>query len=342
MKNFKRKLSAIALSTIFATMQVSFASTDIGLGSDHGGAVIDSHSGGLVNIDGVGTSTVDLNFNANTHVKWDTLNVDNGETLNFNAVGGANGLTILNTVQNNMTGVYGQINANSGIGQLIISNPNGVFFDGAKFMTAADCDLTVTTQNMSNLSVNDLSNAKFSQLYDSSNNLIPVRIINNSDFNVGGDYTIIAPLIDMSSSKITANTLKLVTANGQDYVQLSAVTPVNNKGVTFLEAMNIDGDVVITNDVGAMTTTKGGTINGNLTVNTAGNTILNKEDGNQKLIVNGDTNITSKGVQTFFRNADVAGDLNVSSSGGFVDVGNVNVDGDANLTTTGVETRAGH
>ena len=90
MKNFKRKVSALVLSTLFASMQVSYAA---GL-SD---AAINKIEGGYAG-QVAGNGSLDLNFNGNAHVNWDHLNVNKGESLNFNAVGGANGLTILNTV----------------------------------------------------------------------------------------------------------------------------------------------------------------------------------------------------------------------------------------------------
>ena len=127
MKNFKRKLSALVMTTLFASMQVSYAAIDTGLGVGNGGAVINNTSGGFVNMT-TGNGSANLNFDNNSHINWDTLNVNKNESLNFNAVNGAKNLTILNTVNQGMTKVYGQINANNGIGKLIISNPNGMLF----------------------------------------------------------------------------------------------------------------------------------------------------------------------------------------------------------------------
>ena len=146
MKSLKKKISALVLTTLFASMQLSYASIDTGLGAGHGGAVINDSQGGFVGIDGVGTGNVDLNFDGNTHINWDTLNINKGENLNFNAVNGANGITILNTVNSGMSTIYGQISANSGIGKLIISNPNGMLFNGATFDAAGD--VMLTTQPM--------------------------------------------------------------------------------------------------------------------------------------------------------------------------------------------------
>ena len=130
MKNIKKKVSALVLTTMFAMMQVS-AAIDTGLGVGNGGAVINNAAGGFTGVE-KGTNSATLNFNANSHVNWDTLNINKGEALNFNAESGVKGITVLNTVNQGMSNIYGQINANQGIGKLIISNPNGVLFDGAK------------------------------------------------------------------------------------------------------------------------------------------------------------------------------------------------------------------
>ena len=86
MKNFVKKLSAIVLSTVFASTQV-FASTvftgDIGLGEGNGGASINSATGGYLGTETDGT-TATLYFDGDSHVNWDTLNVNGDETLNFN------------------------------------------------------------------------------------------------------------------------------------------------------------------------------------------------------------------------------------------------------------------
>ena len=212
MKNFVKKVSALVLTTMFASMQISWASIDTGLGNGLGGAVIDKIDGGFAGIN-KGNGSADLNFSGDAHVNWGSLNVNKGESLNFNAVGGSNNLTILNTVNNGMSTIYGQINANSGIGKLIISNPNGVLFDGAKFTTAGD--VMVTTQPMTATFIDgkmDVSKVATS---------LPVGVINiqDSDFSVGGEFNILAPSINVVQSAInTQNGLKLITANGQDYL----------------------------------------------------------------------------------------------------------------------------
>ena len=336
MKNLRRKLSALAVTALFASMQVSYAVIDTGLGGGNGGAVINNTTGGFVDIT-KGNGSADLNFNGNSHVNWDSLNVNKGESLNFNAVDGANNLTILNTVNQGMSKIYGQINSNSGIGKLIISNPNGMLFDGAKFTTAGD--LQLTTKDLSNVRVEDLGNlnidnAKFTKLYDDNGKLISIKIDNNSDFRVGGDYSIVAAGINAANSAITAKTVKLVTANGQDFLALGATAPIKAQTVARLSAMNINGDLYITNEAGALALENGGTINGNVKINTEGNVSLNRTNNNKKLTVNGNMDVKGNGARMFLRNAEVDGNLNMTNGGGFLDVGDVHVTKNAKLTTT--------
>ena len=333
MKNLKKKISALVLSSVFATMQISYATIDTGLGNGIGGAVINNTQGGFVDVT-TGAGSADLNFNGNAHVNWDSLNLNKGESLNFNAVDGANNLTILNTVNHGMSQIYGQINANSGIGQLIISNPNGVLFDGAHFTTAGDA--MITTQDMSNLKIEDLSNAKFTKLYQEGK-LIPIQI-KDSTFNIGGDYSIVAAGINAANSTISAKTVHLVTANGQDYLALGETQPTKDQTVTRLTAMNINGDLYVTNDVGAFEIVDGGTVNGNVKVLTSGNVIMNKENNGNKLVMNGDVDVKGNGAQMFLRNSDVDGNLRMASGGGFLDVGDINVTKDATLITRDVST----
>ena len=332
MKNLKK--SAVALCAVFASMQIAFAGqfdgVDVGLGKDLGGSQINHATDGLIDITGKGSGNVGLIFNDNTHINWEHLNVGDGESLNFSAQNPNSNLTILNTVNSGMTNVYGTINASSGIGQLIISNPNGVLFDGAHFTTAGD--VMITTQDMSNLKLEDLNNAKFTQLWQDGK-LIPIRI-NNSIFEVGGNYNIIAAGIDAANSTISADTVKLVTANGQDYLALKQPVPDTNDRTMSLKAVTINGDLYITNGAGAVEVSEGGTFNGNLNVNSKGDVVLNKDANGKKLTINGDADINGSGAQMYLRNADVIGNLNMKNGGGFLDVGNIHVTKNATLTTT--------
>lgn len=340
MQNLKNKLSAAVLSTLLlSTMYISVNASpiDTGLGNGNGGAVINGATGGFAGINGQGTGNVDLNFNGNAHVNWDSLNVNKGESLNFNAINGSNNLTILNTVNKGMSNIYGQINANSGIGQLIIANPNGVLFDGASFTTAGDA--MITTKDLTGVKAEDLAkfdikNEKFSNLYNDEGKLIPIEIRNGSTFNVGGDYSIVAAGIKAANSTITAKNVKLITANGQDYLALNQKAPTKHQEVTKLTAMNINGNLYVTNEAGALSIENGGNINGNVKINTEGNVNLNKVNDGKKLTIKGDVDVKGNGARMYLRNADVDGNLKMVNGGGFLDVGDVHVTKNAEIKTT--------
>ena len=275
MKNFKRKVSALVLSTLFASMQVSYAA---GL-SD---AAINKIEGGYAG-QVAGNGSLDLNFNGNAHVNWDHLNVNKGESLNFNAVGGANGLTILNTVNKGMTTIAGQVSANSGIANLIISNPNGVLFDGAQFTTAGDT--MITTQPMTATFVD----GKMDITKIPTTSAVGVVTIQDSNINVGGEFNILAPSINVVEGTIkTGSGMKLITQNGQDY--LSAGNLDSSKGVR-LETVNVDGDVYVIADKGIVKTVGGGKINGNLNIKSDDSVALNYVANGKALHVTGDVDV---------------------------------------------------
>ncbi len=333
MRNLKK--SAVVLCAVFASMQIAmandFAGTDIGIGNDYGGSQINNVTGGLKDINGIGTGNVDLIFNGDTHINWDHLNVGKGESLNFNADTGFNGLTVLNTVNQGMTNVYGAINANPGIAKLIISNPNGVLFDGAQFTTAGDT--MITTQPMNATFNGNLMNVSTTPTANS----IGVVTIKDSNISAGGEFNILAPNIDITRGTVkTGNGLKLVTQNGQDY--LSAGNLNTSKQVR-LEAVDVDGDVLVVADKGLINTVNGGEIRGNLDIQSDGSVSLNyvSENG-QKLHVTGDTKVKGNGSTMFLRNAQIDGNLDMTNGGGFLDVGNVKVAKNANLTTTNEST----
>ena len=346
MKNIKKKVSALVLTTVFAMMQVS-AAIDTGLGVGNGGAVInttDSNFTGLTK----GTNSATLEFKGNSHVNWNTLNVNGNESLNFNAQNGVNGITVLNTVNQNMSKIYGQINANQGISNLIISNPNGVLFDGAKFTTAGDAMITAQGAAM---------NAQGVVTYDPSvtRAFTPdgqdyVITVKNSDFKVGGDLNFVAPTMNVVKTAFNIKNgkgdVKFTTTNGQDYF----ITEPNGCGTGCcgdscggkkytetqsmrLEAVQVDGDVYITSDRGIVKTVTGGQYNGDLNINSNGSVSMNYVDNGEILNVKGDVNAKANGTLMYARNTKVGGNLNMTNGGGFLEVGNVRVGKDMNLKT---------
>ena len=338
MKNIKLKLSAAVLSAMFVAIPaIAFEQIDTGLGKDLGGAVINDITGGYAG-SSKGDNSFNMNFNGNSHVNWDTLNIGQGESLNFNTVGGANGLTILNTVNKGMTQVYGQINADGGIGKLIIANPNGMLFDGSSFTTAGDVMLTtkdLSAVKVENLGNTNFSDAKYNNIYNTDGNIIAIRIQNGAEFNVGGEYSIIAPAIDVAASTLNAKSIKMVTSNGQDYLALGKPNSDAMYPGVRLQAVEINGDVYIEAPTGSVRTENGGTINGNVDIKSNGSVAFNYRNNGERLTINGDVTSTSNGQMNFVRNADIDGNLALTTNNGFVDIGNVNVSGNADLKTTG-------
>ena len=326
MKNIKKTVSALVLTTMLAMTQVS-ASVDTGLGVGNGGAVINTTTGGFVGME-TGTNSATLNFNANSHVNWNTLNVNANETLNFNAVNGANGLTVINTVNQGMSNIYGQINANSGISNLIISNPNGVLFDGAKFTTAGDAMVTTQAFNTTNM---NLANPTF------SDNAVGVVTIKNSDFTVGGDLNVIGNSMNVVKSAFTANNgagnVHFTTTNGQDYFVDPNTGNLTETQAVRLEAVQVDGNVYIVSDKGVVKTVSGGQFNGDLNIQSDGSVALNYVSNGEVLNVTGDVNAKANGTLMYARNTKVGGNLNMTNGGGFLEVGNVQVGKDMNLKT---------
>jgi filamentous hemagglutinin family protein len=340
MNKFSKKLSALVLTAVFATMQVS-AAIDTGLGVGNGGAVIDHTTGGFVGMD-TGANSATLNFNNNTHVNWNTLNVNAGETLNFNATSGVSGITVLNTVNSGMSNIYGAINTNAGVGKLIISNPNGVLFDGAKFTTAGDAIInTDSSKYIPHIIDTQLQGFSVSKTNIPEGNGGAITI-KNSDFSVGGDLNFVAPTMNIVKSafaaKKGAGDVKFTTTNGQDYI----ISPTNCCGETItpvtalrMEAVQVDGNVYIVADKGIVKTVSGGEINGNLDIksNSDYSVALNYVNNGKDLNVKGDTNINAKTQRLFIRNTKIDGNLNAYNDGGFIEIGNVKVGKDANLTT---------
>ena len=345
MKNFGKKLSALTLTAVFAMMQVS-AAIDTGLGAGNGGAVInttDSNFTGLTK----GTNSATLEFKGNSHVNWNTLNVNSNETLNFNAVNGAKGITVLNTVNQGMSNIYGQINANAGVGKIIISNPNGVLFDGAKFTTAGDAMITAQGAAMgANGAVTYDPTATRAFTPDGQDYVITVK---NSDFQVGGELNFVAPTMNVVKSAFTVgDAVKFTTTNGQDYFITEQTGCSNgccggscgsNKKYTEtqsmrLEAVKVDGDVYITSDKGIVKTVTGGEYNGDLNINSNGSVSLNYVANGEVLNVKGNVNAKANGTMMYARNTKVGGNLNMENGGGFLEVGNVQVGKDMNLTTS--------
>ena len=329
MENFKKKLTSAILCTAFLTMQATLAAIDTGLGAGNGGAVIDSVSGGFVGVT-TGSNSASLEFNGNAHVDWDSLNVNQGESLNFNATNGVSGLTILNTVKNGMSNIHGSINSNAGIAKLIISNPNGMLFDGASFTTVGD--VMLTTQAMG---ANFVGNDMTLTYGNGENPNAIVTIKNNSNFNIGGEFNITSPSIQVIKSAITAgNGVKFITADGQNYLVSPTTSNDTQHKAVRLESASINGDVYIASGKDLINIVNGGKIDGDLTIRSDGNVALNYTNNGNTFHVTGNVDSVSDGRIAYLRQGQVDGNLKMSNSGGFLEVADSKINGDMDLKTT--------
>lgn len=337
MKKLAKKLSAITLCAVLASIQSVVASPiDTGLGSGLGGAVINNATGGLKDVvTGAGNAT--LNFNGNAHVNWDSLNVNKGESLNFNAVDGASGLTVLNSVNGGMSYIYGQINSNKGISKLIISNPSGMLYDGATFTSAGDVMLTTQPMALDGSNAYVL-NGKLSE----GLNTITIK---DSNFNVGGEFNITASAISAINSVIKPGAaFKLSTIDGQNFTASALESKGITKGVK-LQSVSVNGDLYITTADGLVEIIDGGQVDGNLTVKTPGAVYDGKavkggdvklnvtNTAKNKLTVGKDITVVSNSKKVFVHNTEAGGKLNVGNVGGSLEVVNIKTGGDVNLIT---------
>lgn len=330
MKKFVKKLSAMALCTLFATMQVSANQmTGDVLNNNLGGANITGSTGAFDGFTSDGNSA-NVNVSGDAHIIWGNLNVDKGQGINFNGTTGANA-TVVNTVTNGMSQIYGSITSNDGIAKLIISNPNGMLYDGASFTTAGDLMLTTQALGVNYVNGNINVNGK----YQNPNNAAMITIRNNSDFSVGGEFNIVSPSIEIVKSVIGATKgLSLITADGQNFLVNKTTGQDERHTAVRLESVEINGNVYIAADKDIINIVNGGKIDGNLTIDSDGNLALNYTNNGNQLHITGNADLNNDGRVSYLRNAKVDGNLNMSNSGGFLEINNVEVGKDANLTTT--------
>jgi len=206
---------------------LSFSATQLGCFAADYGQILDNSLGGAKLTDSVGGYTgfdkpnanrANLNFDGNALLKWDALNVGNGQTLHFNN----GGYTVLNTVINGMSTFAGAV-SNTGKGAVVISNPNGmVMTDGASF--AMQGPLTLTTQ----------------------------RIVNFDEDT--GAYGLATSKSGKGFIKIEDSTLEsvgelvLMTRNGSDFIAVNNSTiTVKEPKATQAVVMHANGDIDIVN-----------------------------------------------------------------------------------------------
>ena len=178
------------------------------------GAVISGHTAGLYDRT-TDLTNATLKFNAHTRIDWSRLNVDRGQSLYFN--NGSYGV-LNNVVGTSISKFAGIIKSDNG--KIIISNPNGMIFNGGKFdggsLLLTTKDLTGNNYqegfNYNNLSVLDATNA-------GNTNYAVVAVIGGSEIT-SPDINIVANGVYFDNATLSspnANGVVLVTADGANF-----------------------------------------------------------------------------------------------------------------------------
>ena len=308
------------MAALFATTQVATA-TNVNFESGIG--KLNYAEGGFKGISTAGDRTT-LSVDGNTYVNWETLNVLKGQTWNINGNGSE---TVLNTVNTGMSTFAGTVNSN--VGKLIISNPNGMLFDGAKFTTAGD--LILSTADLTGLRDSDLS--KFS--LDGIKNVGAIKI-QNSDFTTGGDMTFTADTMQVLKSAFAAKNgngnVKFSTTNGQDY-KVSGCCKKEDISAMKMEAVNVNGNLYLLTNKGTVELLGGGDVTGNFVAELGGNSLINVHPDGKYLNVKGDMDVKAHGQEFYLWNTKVDGNLKVTNDSGLIELGSVHTKGNVNLKT---------
>ena len=346
MKKIFKKTLSLMLCVAFSGMQMSMATvlTNLnGVGNFAGadvltGASIGGHTAGLKDVQtNAALNKATLKFNDNTRIDWTKFNVKSGEQLKFE-----NGnFGVLNNVLSGMSTFAGNITSDSG--KVIISNPNGMLFNGGTFNGGA---LILTTKDLTSLATYDdvtktlnfdFSNAK--SIIDGAANgstFGAVAILGGSKIT-SPDFTIVANGVKMDGStnnKITASAsgnqagVVMVTADGANFTANKTIN-FDGTSVKFYDEVLDVAKTAITAENGTITLVAG--------VKNADKTgykdayIMNTE-------FNGDVEVGARKIH--FGNSKngqlttVSGDLDIDASHNVYLVGS-NIDGNTTINTTG-------
>ncbi len=299
MKKIMTKTLSVMLCIAFSGLQMSIAGGLTGgnfAGADVlSGSKIQGHTAGLDAVTVKSAKEVDLHFGGNTRIDWAKLNVSKNEILNFK---NGNFGVLNNVVGTSISKVAGTITAQNG--KVIISNPNGILFQGGKFESLGG--LVLTTKN-----------------------LVDATGLKDSDF--AGNYTNTAYLngIDLSAvGSQEAGVFGVVALANDGDVKTNIISPEFN---IISNGAMIDGAVIASPNAGGvvLVTADGANFVSNMSKT------LSADDGSSKTIqfektynvAMANSAITTQGGQVEF----------VSGSSTLID--NPSVEGDLKLTSPG-------
>ena len=226
MKKMMTKVLSVMFSVSFLSLQMSFADVlQTGMFANKDvltGAQIKGHTAGLTEIDTNATlNEATLHFNNNTRIDWNKFNVYKDQTLTFK---NGNFGVLNNVVGTSISKFAGTIKADNG--KIVISNPNGILFEGGKFESMGG--LVLTTKDLTSISVDnttdfnnlDISNAAY------GDGIAIVAVTNSSNINAA-DINIVSKGIYVDSSTLTAKDAKgivLTTTDGSTFIASKTVS----------------------------------------------------------------------------------------------------------------------
>ncbi|MCM1265001.1 MAG: filamentous hemagglutinin N-terminal domain-containing protein [Candidatus Gastranaerophilales bacterium] len=220
MKKLTTRMLSAFICIAFTGLQMSFADVlQTGMFADKNvltGAHIKGHTAGLTKIEtDAALNNATLHFNNNTRIDWDKLNVYKNQSLYFK---NGNFGVLNNVVGTSISKFAGTIKADSG--KIIISNPNGILFQGGKFESLGG--LVLTTKDLTALQIDDSTDFdKLNLNLADYGDAVAVVVISDSSNIAAADINIISQgiLVDSSTlSSSNANGIVLSTTDGANFV----------------------------------------------------------------------------------------------------------------------------
>ena len=185
--NFKKKMRRGSLAAL-----ITLALTSSALAMPTGGEVV--RGVGDITVDG-GTNFSVINNNATItanndgQINWQTFNIANGETLNFDI---ANNRTLVNQVTGaQLSDILGTMNQTGG-GDLVLVNPNGIHIGGNAVLNVSD----ITLSALGIVKANDTERVL------RQNGEAPITIDGNAKFNVSNQLDIFGGKVSVADGVV--------------------------------------------------------------------------------------------------------------------------------------------
>nr|MBP7211657.1 filamentous hemagglutinin N-terminal domain-containing protein [bacterium] len=244
------------LKKIVVTVLLVISGIDIGLPVSAemvtSGNVLNNVGNGGANLQNISGANVNTNYTnatvtntAKTSIlNWNSLNTGSNQSLKYVFPNKYGSQYSFNKVVGVGISDFAGSLTSEGTGRVIIANPNGILFENGSY---TDVNALTLTTHKATLIDNDLTldgsatNAKV-QIggYGLSNNVAQMKVAN--------DLNIVSNNIDISSARITAKNVNLVTLDGITYFEINAATtPMSQVNAVNTKNLANDGNVSIKN-----------------------------------------------------------------------------------------------